>query len=93
MSFKLDKKAVARLRTSGAVFNALEDLAASAVRDLSENGRVQGYSYSLQLAREQRAAVTIVGKGHARNSNRVHGSLMKALDSIADDVKKGRGRR
>lgn len=92
MSFKLDNKAIARLRTSGAVFNALEDLASSAVRELSENGRVKGYSYSLQLAREERAAVTIVGKGHARNSNRVHGSLMKALDHVAEDVKKGRGR-
>lgn len=93
MSFKLDKKAIARLRTSGAVFRELEDLAASAVRDLSESGRVEGYSYSLQLAREERAAVTIVGKGHARNSNKVHGSLMKALDGIAEDVKKGRGRK
>lgn len=93
MSFKLDNKAIARLRTSGAVSRALEDLAEDAVRGLSENGRVKGYSYSLQLARENRSAVTIVGKGHALNSNNVHGSLMRALDSVAEDVKKGKGRR
>lgn len=88
----MDQKAVARLRTSGAVFNALEELAKDAVAELSEGGRVEGYSYSPQLARENRAAVTIVGKGHARNSNRVHGSLMKALDHVAEDVKRGKGR-
>lgn len=93
MKYKLDNKTIARLRTSGAVFNVLADLADDAVTDLSEHGRVEGYSYSLQLARENRAAVTIVGKGHARNSNKVHGSLMKALDNIAEDVKKGKGRK
>lgn len=93
MKFKLDNKAIARLRTSGRVSRELEDLAENAVRGLSENGRVKGYSYSLQLARENRAAVTIVGKGHARNSNKAHGSLMRALDTVAEDVKQGRGRR
>ena len=70
----------------------LDELAHDAVNELSEGGRVEGYSYSLRLARQERAAATIVGKGHARNSNKVHGSLMKALDNITDNVDKGWGR-
>lgn len=91
MKYKLNQGAFENIRTSPQVWDMLEEKAEDAISVLSDGGRVEGYSYSLQLTREKRAAVTIVGKGHARNSNRKHHSLMRVLDAVANDVKKGRG--
>lgn len=93
MKYRLDNSAFDELRTSPKVWDMLEDLCEDAISELSENGRVKGYSYSLQLARDKRAAATIVGRGHARNSNLKHDSLMRVLDRVSSNVKKGKGRK
>lgn len=89
--FRLKESNFRKLRTSSAVWDDLISRAKDGVEYASEGGEVRGYSYSPQYSRTNRAAVTVVGKGHARNHNRKHNTLLKMLDRISDDMKKGRG--
>lgn len=86
MKQKLNHDAFDEIRTSPKVWDMLEELADDAINEASEGGRVEGYSRSSQLTREKRAAVTIVGKGHARNHNLKHNALLKALDRVSDEL-------
>lgn len=92
MTFKINNENIADLRTSPKVYAMLEDRAKTAVNVLSEGGRVEGYFYRLQYARRNRAAVAISGWGHAKNSNKKHDSLLRVLDTVSDDIAKGRRR-
>lgn len=79
---KWNKRALQQIRQTPEARDLTRALADDIARAASSGGAVQGYKVMDLVLEDPRAAVSVAATGHARNHNRKHHALVKALGDV-----------
>lgn len=79
---KWNRKALEQIRNTRESRAYSKELAGDVARAASGGGAVSGYKVTDLVLEDPRSAVSVMATGHARNHNRKHHALVKALGDV-----------
>lgn len=79
---KWNRKALEQIRQTRESRDLTREIAEDIARAASGGGAVSGYKVTDLVLEDPRAAVSVMATGHARNHNRKHHALVKALGDV-----------